>query len=97
MASVIYLRRLVDLPGVSALNQDERTALCAITDTLDAHFTLNSAWPAVMLFRLLRAAAPSVRSARRPVSEVLFAGRPVIPSAGGGASSRVQANGVLQP
>jgi hypothetical protein len=76
MASVIYLRKLADLPGISALTQAQRAAWRQLADTLDSIFTLNNEWPAVMLFRLLRASAPSVRSARRPIDEVMFAGRP---------------------
>src|SRR6185369_13500696 len=44
MASLLYLRKLVDLPQVSVFTKVQRAQLCQLSDTVEDIFTVNREW-----------------------------------------------------
>jgi hypothetical protein len=73
---LIYLLHMLDAPAGEVLAPRERALLAAQKAQLDAVFPHSRGRVAAMMFRLVRAAPPSVRSLRRPLGAILLAGAP---------------------
>lgn len=76
IGTVLYMLHMLDAPAGSVFLPGERAALVAQKARLATLFPHSRGRVAAMMFRLVRAPQPAVRSHRRPLSEILLTGAP---------------------
>ena len=76
VGTLLYMLHMLDAPVGAIFSARERRVLAAQAQRLEALFPPVARRVPVMMFRLARAPMPAVRALRRPVDDILLAGRP---------------------